>query len=50
MKRGRAQDKAILNLLDEGALKETLSLEEKLELVVKATNEILHDDAVLKNL
>jgi kynurenine 3-monooxygenase len=50
MKRGRAQDKAILNLLDDGKLKEELSLEEKLALVVKETNEILHDDAVVKNL
>lgn len=50
MKRGRAQDKAILNLLDDGKLNDTMSLEEKLELVLKETNEILHDDAVLRNL
>lgn len=50
MKRGRAQDKAILNLLDDGLLKDELSLEEKLALVEKETNAILHDDAVVKNL
>lgn len=35
MKRGRAQDKAILNLLDDGKLTEEMSLKEKLELVKK---------------
>ena len=50
MKRGRAQDKAILNLLDDGKLKDDMSLEEKLQLVIKETNDILHDDAVVKNL
>ncbi len=50
MKKGRAQDKAILNLLDDGELDDTMSLEEKLELVLKETNEILHDNAVIKNL
>jgi kynurenine 3-monooxygenase len=50
MKRGRAQDKAILNLLDDGKLTDEMSLEEKLKLVQKETNNILHDDAVVKNL
>lgn len=50
MKKGRAQDKAILNLLDDGKLSEDLSLEEKLALVVKETNHILQDDALVKNL
>ena len=50
MKRGRAQDKAILNLLDDGKLNDNMSLEEKLQLVIKETNDILHDDAVVKNL
>ena len=50
MKRGRAQDKAILNLLDDGKLNDGLSLEEKLTLVKEETNNILHDDAVVKNL
>jgi len=50
MKRGRAQDKAILNLLDDGKLTESLSLEEKLAMVLKETKEILHDDEVVKNM
>ncbi len=50
MKRGRAQDKAILNLMDDGKLNDHMSLEEKLELVLKETKEILHDNAVIKNL
>ena len=50
MKRGRAQDKAILNLLDDGKLSENLSLEEKLSIVLKETKDILHDDDVAKNL
>ena len=50
MKRGRAQDKAILNLLDDGKLKDTMSLEEKLTLVLNETKDILHDDTVAKNL
>ncbi|MAO08261.1 MAG: kynurenine 3-monooxygenase [Alteromonas sp.] len=49
MQRGRAQDKAILNLLDDGQLTEAMTLEEKLALVIKETNDILHDDAVAKN-
>ena len=50
MKRGRAQDKAILNLLDNGKLKDTMSLEEKLNLVLNETKDILHDDTIAKNL
>jgi len=50
MIRGRAQDKAILNLLDDGELPDSLSLEAKLDKVQQATNEILHDDAVVNNL
>ncbi|MRT17023.1 FAD-dependent monooxygenase [Vitellibacter sp. q18] len=46
LKRGRAQDKAILNLLDDGKITEEMSLKEKLELVKKETEAILHDDAV----
>ena len=46
LKRGRAQDKAILNLLDDGELTEEMSLKEKLELVKKETEAILHDDEV----
>ena len=43
---GRAQDKAILNLLDDGKLPEDMSLGEKLQLVKKETSEILHDDEI----
>jgi len=46
LKRGRAQDKAILNLLDDGKINEELALKEKLELVKKETEAILHDDEV----
>src|SRR5690606_16889248 len=46
MKRGRAQDKAILNLLSDGKIIEEMSLKEKLELVKKETEAILHDDEV----
>jgi len=48
MLRGRAQNKAILNLLDDGLLPDTLSLKAKLEKVKAATADILHDDAVMK--
>lgn len=50
MKRGRAQDKAILNLLADGRLTDHMSLKEKLDIVLKETQDILHDDAVVKNL
>jgi kynurenine 3-monooxygenase len=50
MKRGRAQDKAILNLLDDEKLTEKMTLKEKLTLVLKETKEILHDDDIAKNL
>ncbi|MAN59102.1 MAG: kynurenine 3-monooxygenase [Flavobacteriaceae bacterium] len=50
LRQGRAQDKAILNLLDDGSLPKTLSLREKLRLVQKTTQELLHDDAVAQNL
>jgi kynurenine 3-monooxygenase len=46
MKRGRAQDKAILNLLSDGKITEEMSIKEKLELVKKETEAILHDDEV----
>lgn len=50
MRRGRAQDKALLNLLDDGVLTDEMPLEEKLNLVINETKEILHDDDVAKNL
>ncbi len=49
MLRGRAQDKAILNLIDDGALPDELSLKAKLKKVQQETNDILHDDAIIKN-
>ncbi|MCW5519338.1 FAD-dependent monooxygenase [Aureitalea sp. L0-47] len=50
MRRGRAQDKAILNLLADGKLSDEMSLKAKLEVVLKETEEVLNDDAVIKNL
>ncbi|MEM7086563.1 MAG: NAD(P)/FAD-dependent oxidoreductase [Bacteroidota bacterium] len=50
LRKGRAQDKAILNLIDDGKLPDTLSLKEKLELVQQETEAILHDDEVIGNL
>lgn len=50
MKRGRAQDKAILNLLADGKINTNQSLRDQLELVKRETEEVLHDDAVAKNL
>lgn len=50
MKRGRAQDKAILNLLADKKISTTLTLEQQLELVKKETQDILHDDAIANNL
>ncbi|MDQ7917473.1 NAD(P)/FAD-dependent oxidoreductase [Mesonia sp. MT50] len=48
LKKGRAQDKAILNLLAQDKINEDASLQEKLHLVNKETQEILEEDAVLK--
>lgn len=50
MKKGRAQDKAILNLLADGKINTNQSLRDQLELVKRETEEVLHDDAVAKNL
>ena len=47
MRQGRAQDKAILNLLDDGLLPEDLPLEEKLKRVQLQTKEVLHEDELL---
>ncbi|GEQ87111.1 kynurenine 3-monooxygenase [Patiriisocius marinistellae] len=47
---GRAQDKAILNLLDDGKLTDDMAVKEKLALVKKETAEALHDDEVVGNL
>ena len=50
LKQGRAQDKAILNLLADGKITEQMDLREKLELVTKTTQDILHDDEIAGNL
>ena len=50
MRRGRAQDKAILNLLSDGKITDVMSLRQSLELVLKETEDILHDDEVAGNL
>ncbi len=46
LKKGRAQDKAILNLIADKKITDAMSLREKLTLVQKETNAILHDDAI----
>jgi len=48
LEKGRAQDKAILNLLAQNKIDAQLSLKEKLVLVNQETQEILNEDAVLK--
>tara|TARA_R110002072_G_scaffold131586_1_gene271212 strand:- start:24065 stop:25498 length:1434 start_codon:yes stop_codon:yes gene_type:complete len=50
LKQGRAQDKAILNLLADGKITEQMDLREKLELVTKTTQDFLHDDEIAGNL
>lgn len=50
LQRGRAQDKAILNLIADGNVPENMPLKDKLALVKKETEAILHDDAVAGNL
>ena len=47
MKKGRAQDKAILNLLDDKRLPDDMPLYKKLALVKQETQEILHEENVL---
>jgi len=46
LEKGRAQDKAILNLIADGKITDQMSLREKLEMVQKETDAILHDDAI----
>lgn len=46
LKKGRAQDKAILNLIADNKITEAMSLQDKLELVQKETNDIMHDDEI----
>tara|TARA_R110002072_G_scaffold110599_1_gene238404 strand:- start:2493 stop:3890 length:1398 start_codon:yes stop_codon:yes gene_type:complete len=50
MRRGRAQDKAILNLLVDRKINLDKPLRDTLELVKRETESILHDDAIAKNL
>jgi len=50
MTQGRAQDKAILNLLDDKKINASMDTREMLTLVQQATYDILHDDRVAKNL
>ena len=50
LRRGRAQDKAILNLLDDGTISEKDDPAEILKIVTSETQAILHDDDVVGNL
>lgn len=50
MRRGRVQDKAILNLIHDGKLATDLSLAQKLEKVKNEVKEMLHDDAVVHSI
>jgi kynurenine 3-monooxygenase len=50
MMRGRAQDKAILNMIADGELNVNDDLKEVLKKVQKATNEILNDDKVARTM
>jgi len=50
MRRGRVQDKAILNLIYDGKFSESMTLQEKLNLVKQETRKMLHDDEVVEGL
>ena len=50
MLRGRLQDKAILNLIYDGKLPDSLSLREKLNIVKAQIKSMLHDEAVLNEM
>ncbi|RDK84657.1 kynurenine 3-monooxygenase [Marinirhabdus gelatinilytica] len=50
LKKGRAQDKAILNLIADGKITESMDLSKKLDIVKRETIEVLHDDDVISNL
>ncbi len=50
MRRGRVQDKAILNLIHDGRFTETMSLHDKLILLKQETRKMLHDEEVLEGL
>ena len=50
MRRGRVQDKALLNLIFDKKIEESDSLHHKLELVKAETRKMLHDEAVVKGM
>ncbi|WP_442844607.1 FAD-dependent oxidoreductase [Leeuwenhoekiella sp. H156] len=50
MRRGRVQDKAILNLIHDGKFTDAMSLHDKLDLVKQETRKMLHDDEVVEGL
>ena len=50
MRRGRVQDKAILNLIHDGKFTDSMSLHDKLDLVKQETRKMLHDDEVVEGL
>ncbi len=50
MKRGRAQDKAILNLLAERKINPHQTIREQLDIVKRETERIINDDAIVKKL
>lgn len=50
MRRGRVQDKAILNLIYDNKIDQNDSLHHKLEMVKAETRKMLHDDAVIKGM
>ncbi|WP_228850645.1 FAD-dependent oxidoreductase [Aegicerativicinus sediminis] len=50
MIKGRAQDKAILNLISDGKITSYQSPDILIDIIEKATNEVLEDDAIAKSL
>ena len=50
MNRGRAQDKAILNMLDDNEIDQNIPIDELHKKIKKETNSILEDDKVAKTL
>ena len=50
MRRGRVQDKALLNLIHDGKFTAEMTLHEKLNLVKQETRKMLHDDEVVEGL
>ena len=50
MKKGRAQDKAILSLLNKGEINTEMNLEDVLQKINQETQEILNEDAILSGM